>query len=69
MLTIWLHLINYNMEKSYLMNSVIVKYGNQVAFIKTNSVPQNKHATKSVANLVISEKITFETLTMMFIQQ
>ena len=62
MLTIWLYVINYNMEKFYLMNSVIVKYGNQVAFIF-------KHATKSVANLVICEKITFETLTMMFIQQ
>ena len=58
------------MEKSYFMNSVIVKYGNQVAFIKTISVFIGfKHATKSVANLVICEKITFETLTMMFIQQ
>ena len=66
------------MEKSYFMNSVIVKYGNQVAFIKTISVSPKynvllyiafKHATKSVANLVICEKIMFETLTMMFIQQ
>lgn len=50
------------MEKSYFMNSVIVKY-NVLLFIAF------KHATKSVANLVICEKITFETLTMMFIQQ